>query len=155
MNRILISLTAAFLFVASTLAQSGAVRSIREYRQANENRLLGDFVEFLSIPNVASDQSNIYRNADYLVDRMKRSALNPRLLTLSDKGASPPVVYGEWLMPGATQTVIFYAHYDGQPVAPAEWTTPPWQPVFRDKPVEQNGRAVQLPAAGPIDPEWR
>jgi acetylornithine deacetylase/succinyl-diaminopimelate desuccinylase-like protein len=29
---------------------------------------------------------------------------------------STPAVYGEVLVPGAKQTLIFYAHYDGQPV---------------------------------------
>jgi hypothetical protein len=28
---------------------------------------------------------------------------------------STPAVYGEVLVPGAKQTLIFYAHYDGQP----------------------------------------
>ena len=45
---------------------------------------------------------------------------------------APPVVFGEIDTPGAARTVIFYAHYDGQPLDPKEWTTPPWQPVLRD-----------------------
>jgi acetylornithine deacetylase/succinyl-diaminopimelate desuccinylase-like protein len=28
--------------------------------------------------------------------------------------------------------VVFYAHYDGQPLDPKEWSTPPWQPVLRE-----------------------
>src|SRR5207245_3736867 len=31
------------------------------------------------------------------------------------------------------RTVVFYAHYDGQPLDPKEWATPPWQPVIRDR----------------------
>jgi acetylornithine deacetylase/succinyl-diaminopimelate desuccinylase-like protein len=68
---------------------------------------------------------------------------------------APPAVFGELDTPGATRTLIFYAHYDGQPLDPKEWTTPPWQPVLRDRPIEKDGRVVPLPATGPIDPEWR
>jgi len=48
----------------------------------------------LAIPNVASDTSNIYRNAEYLQDLMKKRGLNPRLLNAADPKV-PPVVYGD------------------------------------------------------------
>jgi acetylornithine deacetylase/succinyl-diaminopimelate desuccinylase-like protein len=59
---------------------------------------------------------------------MQRRGLNPRLLE-SEDGQAPPLIYGEWLVPGATRTYVVYAHYDGQPVTPADWTvTPPFTP---------------------------
>ena len=42
---------------------------------------------------------------------------------------APPAVYGEILTPGAARTIVFYAHYDGQPLDPKEWATAPWEPV--------------------------
>src|SRR5437588_109531 len=44
---------------------------------------------------------------------------------------APPLVYAT--LPGRSSktTIAFYAHYDGQPVDPAQWATPPWQPVMR------------------------
>src|SRR5207237_10155910 len=30
------------------------------------------------------------------------------------------------------KTIAFYAHYDGQPVDPAQWKSPPWEPVIHD-----------------------
>jgi acetylornithine deacetylase/succinyl-diaminopimelate desuccinylase-like protein len=56
-------------------------------------------------------------------------------------GGAPPLVFGEIHTPGATRTLVFYAHYDGQALDPKEWTAPPFQPA--------------LPPAGPVDPEWR
>ena len=56
----------------------------------------------------------------------------------------PPAVYGELRTPGARRTVLFYAHYDGQPVDPAKWASPPWTPVLRDKPVDDGGREIPL-----------
>ena len=43
----------------------------------------------------------------------------------------PPVVYGELKVPGASRTIVFYAHYDGQPVIASEWSTPPFAPVLK------------------------
>ncbi len=156
MNRILISIASAVLFVASTFAQLDQVRSIREYRTANEHRLLRDFVEILSIPNVASDTPNIYRNANYLMGLMKESGLDPRLLTAADKN-TPPVIYGEWLTPDAKQTLIIYAHYDGQPTDPKQWTgSEPWVPMLRSAPLEKGGATIPFPKTGEkINPEWR
>ena len=51
---------------------------------------------------------------------------------------------------------MFYAHYDGQPLDPKEWTTPPFEPVLRDRTIESGGRVIPLPAAGVrFNPESR
>ncbi len=138
-----------FTLPASITAQS----SIRTYRQANEYRILQEFVEFLAIPNVASDTENILRNAAHLSEMMKRRGLSPRLLKPKNPKA-PPAVYGELLVPGATRTVVLYAHYDGQPTDPNQWTgSLPWQPVFRSAAIEKGGTKIAL--SNPINPEWR
>ena len=51
---------------------------------------------------------------------------------------------------------MFYAHYDGQPLDPKEWATPPFEPVLRDAPLDAGGKLIPLPAPGqPFGPEWR
>ena len=51
---------------------------------------------------------------------------------------------------------MFYAHYDGQPVDPAQWATPPWTPVLRDKTLTEGGREIAAPTTpGAVDGEWR
>ena len=91
--------------------------SIRDYRRAHEHEILREFMELLAIPNVAGDRENIRRNAATIMAMMQRRKLAPRLLEPSDANASP-AVYGEWKTPGATRTLILYAHYDGQPTDP-------------------------------------
>lgn len=149
--KIVLSLIALFL-PALAFPQS----PVREYRQAHEHRLLTEYVQLLSIPNVASDTTNIRKNADYLVTEMQKRGLRPRLLEAADKKV-PPVVYGEYNAAGAAKTVIFYAHYDGQPTDPADWTgSKPWEPVLRTARLDQGGKIVPFPKAGEgIDPEWR
>ncbi|HEY0723860.1 MAG TPA: M20/M25/M40 family metallo-hydrolase [Pyrinomonadaceae bacterium] len=118
------------LLPSSLLAQTTQDK-VRDYRKANEQQILKQFMELLAIPNVASDTQNIRRNADFIVDMMKQRGLNPRLLEASTPN-TPPAVYGEWKTPGAQRTILVYAHYDGQPTDPKQWTdTLPWQPVFR------------------------
>jgi acetylornithine deacetylase/succinyl-diaminopimelate desuccinylase-like protein len=87
---------------------------------------------------------------------MQKRGLKPQLLEAADKKV-PPVVYGEYNTPGATKTVIFYAHYDGQPTNPKDWTgSKPWEPVLRTNALEKGGTIIPFPKSGEvIDPEWR
>jgi acetylornithine deacetylase/succinyl-diaminopimelate desuccinylase-like protein len=129
---------------------------VREYRRAHEHEILREFVDLLAVPNLASDVSGIRRNAALLVEMMKRRGLAPRLLEASDP-AAPPAVYGERLVKSATRTLVFYAHYDGQPPGGRPWTDgQPWEPVLRTSTLDAGGKRVPMPRTGePIDPEWR
>ena len=129
---------------------------VRDFRQANEHRILKEFTTLLSVPNVASDIENIRKNAALIVEMMKQRGLNPRLLEGSST-STPPAVYGEWKVQGAQRTILLYAHYDGQPTDPKQWSgTLPWQPVFRSAALEAGGQVIPGPTEGtPINPEWR
>ncbi|HRH44481.1 MAG TPA: M20/M25/M40 family metallo-hydrolase [Pyrinomonadaceae bacterium] len=156
MNQTVLSLLLILLFAYNLVAQNSVTNAVREYRQSNELQLLQDFVQLLSIPNVASDTPNIRRNADYLVKLMKQRGLKPQLLSAQDPSA-PPAVYGEWIVPNAKQTIVFYAHYDGQPTDPKQWAgSLPWSPVLRSDASEKGGKDIPFPNKGEkINPEWR
>lgn len=105
-----------------------AAAAPRDWVEANRDEILREYLPLLAIPNVASNRADIRRNAEHIVAMMARRGLSPRLLE-SENGEAPPLVYGEWRVPGATRTYILYAHYDGQPVTPADWTvTQPFVP---------------------------
>jgi acetylornithine deacetylase/succinyl-diaminopimelate desuccinylase-like protein len=129
---------------------------IREYRRSHEHQLLKEFVSLLSIPNIAADRENIRKNAAFISQMMQERGLSSRLLEAKTPNV-PPVVYAEWLTPGATRTIILYAHYDGQPTDPKQWTgTLPWQPVLRSATIEAAGNILAWPATSEsINPEWR
>ncbi len=148
-----LTLVAACCF--SSFSQISQSR-VAEYRRAHERQIIDEFTRLLAIPNVASDRDNIRRNAEFILEMMRRRGLNPRLLEAKSKD-TPPAVYGEWKTSGAARSVIFYAHYDGQPTDPKQWTgTMPWQPTWRTAALESGGQIVSLPAnSEPIDPEWR
>ena len=114
--------------------------------------LLREFAGLLALPNLASDAQGIRRNAEHIVSMLEKRGVATRLL---DGEGGPPVVYGE-LQAGAPKTVVVYAHYDGQPVEPERWASPPWTPVLRDGPLRKDARAIDLGSlVGPLDPEWR
>jgi len=104
------------------------VSQVRSYTEAHREELTGRFRDFLSIPNVAADPAGLERNADFLLSALRERGVEARLLTVA---GAPPVVYGEIRTPGAEHTIVLYAHYDGQPVTPAEWETPPFKPEAR------------------------
>lgn len=122
---------------------SEVVSRIRDYRVANEDRIVRELREFLSIPNVASDSANIQRNAARLVEMLEARGIETHLLSIEGRG---PIVFGKMESPGAMRTVIFYAHYDGQPVDPAGWTDgSPFTPVLRTDSIEAGGRRIAFP----------
>src|SRR5712691_6459057 len=121
-------------------------QEVREYRMDNEDRIVRELNEFLAIPNIASDTPNIQKNAAHLVEMLEARGIETHLLPISGRG---PVVFGKLIAPEAKRTVIFYAHYDGQPVDPAAWTDgKPFEPVLRDAAIEAGGKRTPLPENG-------
>ena len=123
------------LWLSPAIAAQNAAESARQYTAAHQAELIREYSEFLSIPNVAADPANLKRNADRLVEMLKSRGADVRLLSIA---GAPSVVYGRIDVPGAQHTVVFYAHYDGQPVTPSEWEGgSPFTPVIREVNGEQ------------------
>ena len=141
------------LLPAAVFAQTNAAsQAARTWRQGHERAIVDEFVSLLSIPNIASDRANIQRNAEAIAAMMQKRGIAPKLVSVP---GGNPIVFGEIRTPGATRTIAFYAHYDGQPLDPKEWASPPFEPTLRDKRVEDGGRVLPLPAGAAFDPEWR
>src|SRR4029078_6616570 len=134
------------LYPAAVLGQSSTQDKVRNYRRTNERKIVNEFLSLLAIPNIASDNPNIRKNAAAIVEIMKRRGLNPRLLEARTPNV-PPVVYGEFKTAGAQRNLVLYAHYDGQHTDPKQWTdTLPWQPVFRSAALEAGGQVLPSPS---------
>lgn len=133
------------------------VQKVREYRQAHEYALLTEYLQLLAIPNVAADTAGLRRTADFLVAMMQKRGIKAQLLRGTTPGV-PPAVFGEVRTPGAKRTIIFYAHYDGQPVNATQWAAglSPFEPRLATGAMAQGGKFVPMIAPGAHTmPDWR
>lgn len=133
--------------------QEATFERIDGWVRRNEHALIREFVELLSIPNVASDSANIGRNAQKLAAMLRARGVEVELL----QTGGPPFVFGERSAPGATRTLLVYGHYDGQPVDRSRWIgTEPWTPALRTGAIEEGGALRPFPEPPQsYRPEWR
>jgi len=124
-----IGLTAGAQAGTSTAAAAAAAKA---YASPRHEALTKEFEEFLSIPDVAVDPEGLKKNAAFLIEQLKSVGAETKQLTAPGLENVPPVVWGEVKTPGAKRTIVFYAHYDGQPVTPSEWTNgKPFTPYLK------------------------
>src|SRR4029078_1826796 len=75
---------------------------LRDYRRAHDVEIVRELSSFLAIRNLASDKTNIRRNAVHLEGMMTARGISARLLESPSGG--PPAVYGRLTRPRATCT---------------------------------------------------
>ncbi|HLS10102.1 dipeptidase [Lentibacillus sp.] len=105
-----------------------------QYLSENREQLLEKLNTFLSIPSVSTDsvhKKDIKEAADYLESYLNDIGFDQ--VQQQDTGGHP-LVYAEYNQAGPdAPTVLFYGHYDVQPVDPIDqWKSDPFKPVIRD-----------------------
>jgi len=133
-------LICAALIAGSSVYMSAQPKSPgRAYVAAHQQQIVQEFVDLLSIPNVAADRPNIARNAEALRALFARRGFNVEILATDGN----PLVFAELPAPGAKRTVLFYAHYDGQPINPKLWNqSSPFTPIMRDGRLEDGAKEI-------------
>ena len=164
--RVLTAAVIGCVFAAQTSAQkplrltaAQVAQEVRDYRMNNEDRIIRELSDFLALPNIASDTANIQKNADHLVELLEARGIETHLFAIKDRG---PVIFGKLNSLTATKTIIFYAHYDGQPVDAAAWSDAgkPFEPTLRSNALEAGGKRIAFPENTPQHPaiyndDWR
>ena len=128
------------LLLCSSVSSSAQQRKdVDAFIAAHRPEIVRELVELLSIPNVAADRANIRQNAELLRTMFLKRGFNVEILATDGN----PLVFAELQVPGAKRTILFYAHYDGQPVDPQQWNQPsPFTPILRDRRMEDGGKDV-------------
>jgi acetylornithine deacetylase/succinyl-diaminopimelate desuccinylase-like protein len=123
-----------------------SLEAILSQIDANNPAALERLMELLRIPSISTDPDyagDCARAADWLVADLASIGI------AAQKRPTPghPMVVGHVEGPKDSPHVLFYGHYDVQPVDPLElWTSPPFEPIIE----EQNGEKV-LRARGASD----
>jgi len=132
---------------------------VEKYRAAHETDIVARLDELTRLKSVAADPAGLQATADRLQQWLVQRGFEA--LQLGRGGGGPPTVFGSLKAPGAHRTVIFYAHYDGQPVTPSQWSSDPFVPVMRSGALNSREHEVDWSdvrgpnAHHPFDPEWR
>jgi acetylornithine deacetylase/succinyl-diaminopimelate desuccinylase-like protein len=115
-----------------------------------------EFLELLALPNVADQPADIQRNAAFLERAFQKRGFKTTLL--ENPAGRPAVLAQLAATDAAARTILFYIHFDGQPVIPENWSQAnPFAPVVKKRNAQGEWREVareQL-LARPFDPELR
>lgn len=140
------------LLVAHAASAGSRVEDVTRLSQAN----FQEYLELLRVENIPAEPANMRRNADFLKAAFEKRGFEVRLL---ENGAKRPLVFAQ--LAGAqpqAKTLLFYAHFDGQPVIPSQWTQRnPFEPVVKKRNERGEWQEVErdLLFAQPLDPELR
>jgi acetylornithine deacetylase/succinyl-diaminopimelate desuccinylase-like protein len=113
-----------------------------DYINVNRERYLEELKALLAIPSISAlpqHAGDVKRCAEWCADEMRRIGLqNVKLIDTPGN----PVVYGDWLGAAGAPTILFYGHYDVQPVDPLNlWQSPPFEATIRDGEIYARGSA--------------
>jgi acetylornithine deacetylase/succinyl-diaminopimelate desuccinylase-like protein len=113
-----------------------------DFINVNRERYLEELKALLAIPSISAlpqHAGDVKRCAEWCADEMRRIGLqNVKLIETPGN----PVVYGDWMNTPGAPTILFYGHYDVQPVDPLElWDSPPFEATIRDGEIYARGSA--------------
>lgn len=118
------------------------MNAVIDFINTNRDRYLTELKDYLAIPSVSAlpqHAADVRRCAEWTADELKRVGLQHVKLI---ETPGNPVVYGDWLGAPGAPTILFYGHYDVQPVDPVElWTSPPFEATIRDGEIYARGAA--------------
>jgi acetylornithine deacetylase/succinyl-diaminopimelate desuccinylase-like protein len=109
------------------------MNNLIDFINTNRDRYVDELKKYLAIPSISAlpeHQGDLRRCAEYTAEELTRVGLeNVRLIETPGN----PVVFADWLHAEAAPTILFYGHYDVQPVDPLDlWETPPFEATVRE-----------------------
>src|SRR6266581_7515981 len=118
------------------------MNAVIDFINTHRDRYVDELKAYLAIPSISAlpaHAPDVKRAAEWSAEEMRRIGLqNVRLVDTPGF----PVVYGDWLGAAGAPTILFYGHYDVQPVDPVNlWESPPFEATVRDGEIYARGSA--------------
>lgn len=118
------------------------MNDVVDFINANRDRYVDELKRYLAIPSISAlpdHAADVRACAEWTAAEMRRIGLeNVRLVATSGN----PVVCGDWLHAEGAPTILFYGHYDVQPVDPLDlWESPPFEAAVRQGEIYARGAA--------------
>ena len=118
------------------------MNKVIDFINTNRDRYVTELKEYLAIPSISAlpqHKDDVRRAAQWTADELTRVGLEHVRL---EETPGHPIVYGEWLHAEGAPTILFYGHYDVQPVDPLDlWDSPPFEATVRDGEIYARGSA--------------
>jgi acetylornithine deacetylase/succinyl-diaminopimelate desuccinylase-like protein len=109
-----------------------ALEKVLTYLDNNQQQHVSQLCDFLRIPSISSQSDHdedTKRAGKFVADELRELGLSVEVIDLGGH----PLVYAETEQRPDRKTLLFYGHYDVQPVDPLElWDNPPFDPVIKD-----------------------
>ncbi len=106
----------------------------------NQSAALDRLFELLKLKSISTDpcyHEACVATADFLVDDLKVIGFEAERIDSEGK----PFIFAEWIIDQKKPTVLFYGHYDVQPVDPIElWESDPFSPYIKQN--DKNGDII-------------
>jgi acetylornithine deacetylase/succinyl-diaminopimelate desuccinylase-like protein len=116
--------------------------AILDFIHARRDHYVNELKHYLAIPSISAlpmHADDVQRCARWTADEMRRIGLENIQVNTTPGN---PIVYGDWLHAPGAPTMLFYGHYDVQPVDPLNlWESPPFEPTVRDGEIYARGAA--------------
>ena len=118
------------------------MNAVIDFINTHRDQYVEELKAYLAIPSISAlpaHAADVTRAAQWSADEMRRIGMqNVRLV----ETPGFPVVYGDWLGAAGAPTILFYGHYDVQPVDPINlWESPPFEATVRDGEIYARGAA--------------
>ena len=150
------SITTLFLlvtFLCQPFSTFSQIKGLDLWLDQEMPKVIDRHRAFVSLPNDAHFPADMVKNAEWLKREFEQRGLGVAIL----EAGPVPVVLAEKKVDPALPTVLFYFHYDGQPVAPSKWDQKhPFTPVLKMKNEEDKWEIIDWSTIEEdFDPDWR
>ncbi len=103
-----------------------------KYLDEHKKQRLHELIEFLKFPSISArseHNKDLQACAEWLANHLNSIGIKSRIYPTE----AHPAVFGSKISSPGKLTVLYYGHYDVQPVEPLDlWHSPPFEPVIKD-----------------------